>query len=108
MLAYSRRPDSTLRVEYVSLDELYASCDVLSLHIPLNEESYHMIDHGAIARMKDGVVLVNTARGGLIQTEALIEGLECGKIGAAALDVLEDETGCSILTRRQSRLVIGP
>lgn len=93
LLAYSRRPDSTLRVEYVSLDELYASCDVLSLHIPLNEESYHMIDHGAIARMKDGVVLVNTARGGLIQTEALIEGLECGKIGAAALDVLEDETG---------------
>lgn len=93
LLAYSRRPDPTLRVEYVSLDELYASCDVLSLHIPLNEESYHMIDHGAIARMKDGVVLVNTARGGLIQTEALIEGLECGKIGAAALDVLEDETG---------------
>ena len=93
LLAYSRRPDPTLRVEYVSLDELYASCDVLSLHIPLNEESYHMIDHGAIARMKDGVVLVNTARGGLIQTEALIEGLECGKIGAAALDVLEHETG---------------
>lgn len=93
LLAYSRHPDPEVKAEYVSLEELYAQSDVISFHLPLTEESFHMVDHAAIARMKDGVVLVNTARGGLIQTEALIEGLECGKIGAAALDVLENENG---------------
>ncbi len=92
-LAYSRTPDPSLGVEYVSLDEILARSDVLTFHMPLNEASYHLIDHAAIAKMKDGVVLVNTARGGLIESEALIEGLECGKIGAAALDVLENEAG---------------
>ena len=92
-LAYSRTPDISLGVEYVSLDRILAESDVLSFHLPLTSDSFHLIDYGAIAKMRDGVVIVNTARGGLIQTEALIEGLECGKIGAAALDVLEDEAG---------------
>ena len=92
-LAYSRTQDPDLNVEYVSLDTLLSSCDILSFHMPLNEANYHLINHRTIAKMKDGVILVNTARGGLIDTEAMIEGLECGKIGAAALDVLEEEAG---------------
>lgn len=93
LICYSRTKDPEVQAEYVSLDELYRRADVISFHMPLTEESFHMVDHEAISRMKDGVVLVNTARGALIQTEALIDGLECGKIGAAALDVLEDEAG---------------
>lgn len=103
-LAYSRTPDPSLDVEYVPLEELYRQCDILSLHIPLRQDSFHMIDHGAISQMKDGVILVNTARGGLIQTEALIEGLECGKIGAAALDVLEDEGGLFHFDRKSDQI----
>jgi D-lactate dehydrogenase len=93
LLAYSRTPDPTLGVFYVPLEQILRESDVLTFHLPLNADSYHMIDHSAIANMKDGVILVNTARGAIISTEALIEGLECGKIGGAALDVLEDEAG---------------
>ena len=92
-LACSRTEDPELDVPYVSREELLASCDIISLHMPLNESNYHMLDHRAISGMKDGVILINTARGGLIDTEALIDGLECGKIGGAALDVLEEEAG---------------
>ena len=77
--------------EYVSLEELFARCDVITFHAPATESSCHMINRETIGKMKDGVVLVNTARGALIDTEALIEGLESGKIGAAGLDVLEGE-----------------
>lgn len=103
-LAYSRTQDQSLGVEYVSFETLLSSCDILSLHMPLSEDSYHIIDHAAIAKMKDGVVLVNTARGPLIQTEALIEGLECSKIGAAALDVLEDEAGLFHFDKRSEQI----
>ncbi len=77
--------------EYVSLETLLQQSDIVTLHAPSTRESYHMINRDSIAQMKDGVILVNTARGSLIDTEALIEGLESGKVGAAALDVLEDE-----------------
>lgn len=93
--AYSRHPREELKdiVTYTDLDTLLQHSDVISLHLPLNEDTYHMIDADAISKMKDGVVLVNTARGGLIDNQALIAGLETGKIGAAALDVVEGESG---------------
>ena len=77
--------------EYVSYDELYARADLISLHAFLNDESHHMINDESIAKMKDGVIFVNTGRGGLVDTEALIRGTESGKIGAAGLDVYEEE-----------------
>ena len=77
--------------EYVPLDRLFQEADVITFHAPSTKESHHMVNRETIAGMKDGVILVNTARGSLIDTEALIEGLESGKIGGAALDVLEDE-----------------
>ena len=104
LLAYSRTKDPSLDVEYVSLDEILSVSDILTFHMPLNEGNYHLIDYHAIAKMKDGVILVNTARGGLIQTEALIEGLETGKIGAAALDVLEEEAGLFHFDRKSDQL----
>lgn len=79
--------------EYVPLQQLFTQSDVITLHTPLTEENYHLIDAGNIAAMKDGVVIVNTARGALIDSEALISAIESGKIGAAGLDVVENEFG---------------
>lgn len=79
--------------EYADLDTLYARCDMLSLHMPLLEDNYHLINRESIAKMKDRVIIINTARGGLIDSQALIEGLASGKIGAAGLDVVENEFG---------------
>ena len=80
--------------EYVdNIHEIYQKCDLITLHMPLFESNFHMIDESALSQMKDGVVLINTARGGLIDTKALIKGLESGKVGAAGLDVIEDEFG---------------
>jgi D-lactate dehydrogenase len=78
-------------VRYVDLDTLFAECDVITLHCPLTPETHHLIDADAIARMKPGVMLVNTSRGALIDTRAVIEGLKDGKIGNLALDVYEEE-----------------
>lgn len=80
-------------VPYVTLEEMWRQADVITLHAPLTDENFHMIDASAIAKMKDGVMLVNTARGGLIDSEALIQGIESGKIGGAGLDVVENEFG---------------
>ena len=77
--------------EYVDYDELYARADFISLHAFLNEESRHMINDESIAKMKDGVIFVNTGRGGLVDTQALIRGILSGKIGAAGLDVYDEE-----------------
>lgn len=95
MLAYDlyRNPRLEGLAEYVSLEELYARSDIITLHAPATAENYHLIDAHALSRMRDGVILVNTARGTLVDTEALIQGLESGKVGHAALDVLEDEAG---------------
>ena len=93
LLAYSPHPggEAAKYAEYVGLDELYARCDIITLHAPSTPDNFHMIDAAAIRKMRDGVILVNTARGALIDTAALIDGIESGKIGAAALDVLEDD-----------------
>lgn len=77
--------------EYVPLDEIYRQCDIITLHCPLMPGTEHIIDASSIARMKDGVMLINTSRGGLIDSKALIDGLKSGKIGAAGLDVYEEE-----------------
>ncbi len=79
--------------EYVELDELFRQSDVITLHTPLTEQNFHLINHESMAKMKDGVVIVNTARGSLIDIPAFIEEIENGKIGAAALDVVENEFG---------------
>lgn len=79
--------------EYTDLDTIYEKCDMISLHMPLLEDNYHIIDSEAISKMREGVILINTARGGLIDSQALIEGIEQGKIGAAGLDVVEKEFG---------------
>ncbi len=90
---YESQEVEELGVPYVSLEEMWRQADVITLHTPLTEENYHMINQETISRMKDGVVIVNTARGGLIDSQALISGIETGKIGGAGLDVVENEFG---------------
>jgi D-lactate dehydrogenase len=80
-----------LGVEYVDLDQLLFESDVISLNCPLVESTYHLIDRSAIARMRDGVMIVNTGRGALVDTAAVIDGLKSGRIGSLALDVYEEE-----------------
>lgn len=96
ILAYDPYPDrdfeSTHRMRYTSLDEIYHESDIISLHCPLTDETRHLINEKTIAKMKDGVMLINTGRGQLIETQSLIEGLKEKKIGYAGLDVYEEET----------------
>ena len=94
--------------EYVPLDELLATSDVVSLHCPLNEDSYHLIDAEALARMKDSATLVNTARGAVVDEDALVEALDEGAIAAAGLDVFEDEPDVHPGLKRQERVVLAP
>ena len=95
VLAYDIFPDAEYaaqaQVEYVTLDELYRRADIISLHCPLTDQTRYMVNGDAIGKMKPGVILINTGRGQLIHTEALIEGLKEKKIGAAGLDVYEEE-----------------
>ena len=79
-------------VRYVELDELLAGSDIISLHCPLTEETYHMIDRSAIEKCKVGVVILNTSRGALVDAEALLSGIKTRKVGAACLDVYEEES----------------
>jgi D-lactate dehydrogenase len=76
---------------YVELHELYAQSDVVSLHLPLTAATHHLIDAAALSRMRDGVVLVNTSRGALVDTQAVIEALKTGRLGGLAIDVYEEE-----------------
>lgn len=97
VLAHDIYPDEQYAVQagiaYVSLDELYARADIISLHCPLTDQTRYMIGDVAIAHMKPGVMLINTGRGKLIHTEALIDGLKEKKVGSAGLDVYEEEAG---------------
>ncbi len=95
MIAYDLYEQEEVKqyAEYVALEQLFAQADVITLHTPLTEQNYHLIDERSIATMKDGVVIINTARGALIDSEALISAVESGKIGAAGLDVVENEFG---------------
>ena len=91
ILAYDKFPDPESGLSYVSLEELFSRSDILSLHCPLTEETNHLINADTIGLMKEGVVIVNTSRGALVNTEDLIAGIKSGKVGAAALDVYEEE-----------------
>ena len=91
VIAYDLFPAKDADYEYVSLDELFERSDIISLHCPLTEDTKHMINSGTIEKMKKGVVIVNTSRGALIDAEALLEGIKQRKIGAACLDVYEEE-----------------
>jgi len=93
-LAFDPFPNPTCRslgVRYVELNELLAQSDVISLHCPLTPENKHIINDAAIARMKNGVMLINTSRGALLDTVAIIDALKSGKIGYLGLDVYEEE-----------------
>ena len=93
VIAYDLFPNKELDfLEYVSLDELFRRSDLISLHCTLTEETHHLINEESIAKMKDGVILVNTSRGGLIRTDDLIAGIRDHKFFAVGLDVYEEET----------------
>ncbi|MCE6997341.1 D-isomer specific 2-hydroxyacid dehydrogenase family protein [Saccharothrix sp. S26] len=90
-LAYDIRPRSS--ADYVPLDELLQQSDIVTLHTPLDATTHHLLDRRRIEQLKPGAIIINTGRGALIDTEALISALERGRVGGAALDVLEGEEG---------------
>ncbi len=97
VLAFDKFPNDNLaareNVRYVEPEELLSRSDIISLHVPLFPETHHFINASTIEQMKDGVMLINTSRGGLVDTRALIDGLKSQKIGSAGLDVYEEEAG---------------
>ena len=108
VLAYDPFPSEACRslgVNFVSLDELFAQSDIITLHCPLTAENKYLINTAAVERMKPGVMLINTSRGGLVDTLAVIGGLKSGRIGYLALDVYEEEE--DIFFEDRSNVVIG-
>ncbi len=94
LLAHDLYEDAELKSEglrYCALEELYAQSDIISLHCPLTEDTAHLINAASLAQMKDGLILLNTSRGGLIDTLSVIEALKSRKLGALAIDVYEQE-----------------
>ncbi len=95
-IGYDPFPDPALETElnfrYVSLAELYARSDIITVHVPLNDKTKHLIDGPAIEAMQRGVIILNTSRGGIIETNALYQGVASGHVAAAGLDVLEEES----------------
>jgi D-specific alpha-keto acid dehydrogenase len=98
VLAYDRRPKTI--AEYRPLAEVLHESDIVTLHTPLDAQTHHLLDHRRIAQMKRGAFIVNTGRGSLLDTEALIGAVESGRLGGAALDVLEGEEGIYYADRR--------
>jgi D-lactate dehydrogenase len=96
VLAYDKYPaeglDNGDTIRYVTLDELFAQSDIISLHCPLTEETDHIIDEKSIAKCRQGVVIINTSRGALVDAEALLAAIKSRKVGAACLDVYEEES----------------
>jgi len=96
VLAFDKFPASGLdngdTIRYVSLDELFANSDIISLHCPLTEDTHHIINEESLAKCKRGVVLLNTSRGALVEAEALLAGIKSRQVGAACLDVYEEES----------------
>lgn len=91
VIAYDKFPAKDSGIDYVELDELFSRSDIISFHCPLTDETYHLIDEKSVDKLKKGVVIINTSRGALIDAEALLEGIKARKIGAACLDVYEEE-----------------
>lgn len=110
LLAYDlyKNEEAKRYAEYVPLERFLAESDLITLHMPATRENHHFLNRDAFARMKDGVFLVNTARGALVDTGDLIDAVESGKVGGAALDVVEHETGlyyndlkCQVIGNRE-------
>lgn len=96
LLGFDRNENTRCKevgMDYVDFDTLLTQSDVISLHCPLTPDTHHLINNEAVARMKRGVMIINTSRGGLIETRSVIEGLKSGKIGYLGLDVYEEEEG---------------
>ncbi len=95
LLAYDvyKNSEAEKLAEYVDMETIYKECDVISLHMPMSEATFHIIDKEAIAKMKDGIILINCARGGLTDINALVDGIESEKIGALGMDTVEGEEG---------------
>ncbi len=91
ILGYDLYPAKDTKIEYTDLDTIYKEADIISLHCPLTDDTMYMINREAIGKMKEKVMIINTSRGQLIDTDALLEGLKDGKVGAAGLDVYEEE-----------------
>lgn len=92
VLAYDKYPAPDAPCDYVELDRLFAESDIISLHCPLTPDTHHIINADSIEKMKKGVVILNTSRGALIDAEALLDGIKSRKVGAACLDVYEEES----------------
>ncbi|TYK64503.1 2-hydroxyacid dehydrogenase [Colwellia echini] len=95
VIAHDVHPNDKVKalgVEYKTLNELYTQSDVISLHCPLNADTHHLINDTSIGKMKKGVMIINTSRGGLVDTIAVIKGLKSGQVGYLGLDVYEEET----------------
>ncbi len=92
IMAYDKYPDKEADINYVDLVTLLKESDIISLHCPLTKETHHLINENTIALMKKGAVIINTSRGALIDAESLLEGIKSRKIGAACLDVYEEES----------------
>lgn len=92
VIAYDRYPNDSLKITYVSLEEIYRQSDIISFHCPLTDETFHMFNLGTINKVKKGVIIINTSRGALIDADALIEGIKNHSIGGAGLDVYEEES----------------
>ena len=96
VLAYDKVQNPELvkaGVQYADLEEIFKTADIVSLHVPLNPETHHLINEKTLSLMKRGVMLINTGRGGLVDTPALIAALKTNHVGSAGLDVYEEEDG---------------
>jgi len=95
VIAYKRTPEpklaSDLGFRFVSMDEVLSEADIITLHTPYNKDTHHLLNSEAFSKMKDGVIIINTARGAIIETAALVRAIKSGKVAAAGLDVLEEE-----------------
>lgn len=108
VMGYSRRGCNPEVAEPVSMETLLEKADIVSLHCPLTAETRHLISHDAFARMKDGVILINTARGAVVDTDALLAALESGKVAGAGLDVFPDEPHVPAALLQHDRVVCTP
>ena len=101
IIAYDIHESDVVRefAEYVDLDTLYRESDIITLHVPATDENYHMINAEALAKMRPDVILINCARGTLVDEYALIEAVQAGRIGFAGLDVIENESGLYYFNR---------
>jgi len=96
VVAYKRTPDPKLAADlgfrFVTMGELLSQSDIITVHVPYNQETHHMLNQDAFSKMKNGVIIINTARGAVIDTTALVGALQSGRVAAAGLDVLEEES----------------